>query len=210
MASDCQRIEITPSGVVSPIHEALREYLDFIRLKFAPTRPAFRRDRAKTATSREKTVEQFLQAFLPIGWSVKKGLIYDKHGNVSAEVDCAICVPQHPPCHTPQRDLILAEGVHAAVEVKPTIRSLGDKGEFARVLRQARTVKLLQRQLRLVKADAKSFRSEEAHRIPYVVFADKVADLEKSAEFMDKQRRKNGWSEWDLPDVVLGYRDGIV
>lgn len=37
-----------------------------------------------------------------------------------------------------------------------------------------------------------------------------MKDLEKSANFITKQRGKNSWSPWDLPDIVLGYQDGLI
>jgi len=192
-----------------PIYDALKESLAGLEITFGETLPSFKRDIAKTATGRETSVVGFLESYFPSDWSVKKGPIYDQHGNVSREVDCAICVPQHPPCRTPRRDLILAEGVHSAVEVKPDISSLGEKGEFERSLRQCYSVKLLKRELNLVIKPMKPL-PEGSHRIPYVVFADKISDLKSSARFMDEQKGKNGWGAWDLPDIVLGLKEGII
>lgn len=191
-----------------PIHDALREFLSEIDISFGPTLPSFKRDRFKTATGRERSIAEFLESYLPMDWSVKKGPIYDNYGGVSAEVDCTVCVPQHPPCRTPNRDVILAEGVQSAVEVKPDIRSLTTGGEFARSLHQAMTVKRLQRQVAYFSKQPNW--PKEAYRIPYVVFAREMSDLEKTADFMNDQKTANGWTPWDLPDMVVGYKDGIL
>lgn len=193
-----------------PIHDALRESLDAIEIAFKPTLPSFKRDRFKTANSKEYSVDSFLEAYFPSNWSVKKGPIYDNHGNISDEVDCALCIPDHPPCETPKRDLILAEGVHAAVEVKPDINSFSEKGEFVRALKQSFSVKQLKRTLTLINRKIRDSWPDTAHRIPYIIFAKEMQDLEKTAHFMTEQKLKNNWSPWDLPDIVLGYQTGLI
>ena len=84
------------------------------------------------------------------------------------------------------------------------------EGEFLRSLRQAATVKRLKRTVRFVGGRIPESWRPEAHRIPYVVFADKIADLEESARFMEAQKVKNSWAPWDLPDMVVGYRSGMI
>ncbi len=141
---------------------------------------------------------------------MKKGPIYDKTGATSAEVDCAICIPEHPPCQTPSRDLILAEGVYAAIEVKPDISSLTSDSEFGRSLKQARTVKLLKRVIDFAFGRRPGSWPVEAERIPYIVFAKNVPDLKRVAEFMDRTKQTGPWSAWDLPDIIVGYQTGLL
>jgi hypothetical protein len=195
---------------IRPIHDAIRESLASIEIVFSPTLPSFQRDRIQTPGGKERSVAAFLKSYFPHDWSVKKGPIYDQSGNVSAEVDCAICIPQHPPCRTPKRDLILAEGVHAAIEVKPDISTLGDDSEFARSLRQAKSVKNLNRKISFSNPEKTKLWPKEIHRIPYCIFADKVAEPERSIQFVEKQGKKNGWDSWDLPDIIFGYNNWLV
>lgn len=203
-------VAISSSLAIRPIHDALRESVANFDICFKPTLPSFRRDRTQTAGAREQSVTGFLESYFPPNWSVKKGPIYDNHGNVSAEVDCALCVPEHPPCSTPNRDLILAEGVYAAIEVKPDIRSLTDESEFARSLKQAFSIKRLKRVIRLASPGNRKSWPDEMHRIPYIIFAERISDLKKSAEFLNSQKEKNSWNPWDLPDIVVGYKDGLI
>lgn len=191
-------------------YDALQESLGKIDLDFSQTEPSFKRDRAKTATAREESVADFLESFFPRDWSVKKGPIYDSIGNASDEVDCVLCVPQHPPCRTPKRDIILAEGVYAAVEVKPDISSLGVKGEFVRALRQGISVKKLQREVDLLPQRKQKTLPPGFHKIPYVIFSNKTASLKRTADYMLKYQEKNCLSPWDIPDIVVGYKTGII
>lgn len=197
-------------GQIRPVHDAIRESLGAIEIVFTPTLPSFQRDRSKTADGKERSVTEFLESYFPSDWSVKKGPIYDQYGNVSSEVDCVVCVPQHPPCRTPKRDLILAEGVHAAIEVKPDISSLGDESELARSLRQAASVKRMSRKISFSNPGKAKSWPKEIHRIPYAILADKVADPERSIRFVEEQRKKHSWSPWDLPDIIFGYNEWLI
>ncbi len=194
-----------------PVYDALKESLGKIDITFEETPPSFKKDTQQTASCREQSVADFLKSYFPSDWSVKKGPIYDIEGNISNEVDCAICVSQHPPCRTPNRELILAEGVHSAIEVKPDISSLGnDKCEFARSLKQAVSVKRLKRTMTLINLHTRKSWPSEMHRIPYIVFSKKMSDFAKYIQFMLDQREKNSWSAWDMPDIVLSYREGLI
>ena len=193
-----------------PIIDALKESLEGLEISFSPTKPSFKRDRIKTSNVREKSVSAFLESYFPRDWSVKKGPIFDNHGNVSSEVDCALCISQHPPCQTPKRDLILAEGVYAGIEVKPNIKSLGKKSEFARALDQGFTVKNLKRDIVSVARVVREEWPEEAKRIPYIIFAKEISDLEGSVKFIQEKQIEDSWSKWDLPDIILGYKKGLI
>ena len=200
-----------PETPPKPIHDALMESLEQIRITFRPARGSFRKDRGQTALAREQTVSGFLKSYLPAGWSIKKGPIYDSHRQISMEVDCALCVPQHPPCNILHREIILAEGVHSAIEIKPNIRSLSENGEFVRALQQAASVKRLQRQINFPRnAGPRQLWPPEAHRIPYIIFAREMPSLQRAAEFMDEQKNKLTLGPWDLPDLVVGYDIGVI
>jgi hypothetical protein len=111
---------------------------------------------------------------------------------------------------SPTRQLILAEGVHAAVEVKPDLSSLGNKSEFWRVLDQCLTVKKLQRTISIEPTPTNKLWPVEIHRIPYIVFGKKIAPLDKAISFVDTYKRDTGKSPWDLPDIILGYDTGLI
>lgn len=199
-------------GLKRVIHDALRESLMGIDITFGPTLPSFKRDRVQTANSREHSVTEFLESYFPKDWTLKKGPIYDVNGNASAEVDCAICIPQHPDCRTPSRDIILADGVYAAIEVKPDIRTLTDNSELARSLKQALSVKQVQRTIKPLAVFKEKLESKppEFHRIPYIVFCRDVSTAERTVEFVDQAKGNNSLSPWDLPDIILGYRDWLI
>ena len=90
----------------------------------------------------------------------------------------------------------------------PDISSLGQKGELNRSLKQAFSVKQIQREIKFFQP-LKSW-SKEQNRIPYIVFSKVVCDLEKTTDFLDDQKRENSWSPWDLPDMIVGMNDGII
>jgi hypothetical protein len=200
---------ITPEAS-RPIHDALRESLKGIDISFQPVSTTFRKDKVQTANSREISVKTFLESFFPSGWSVKKGPIFDKEGNSSGEVDCALCVSEHPPCLTPNRQLIFAEGVHAAVEVKPDLTSLGDKTEFRRALDQCCSVKRLKRAIFFPSTTIQASWPIDVHKIPYVIFAKQIPEFVPAIRFMDSYKAYNAKSPWDLPDIILGYDTGLI
>lgn len=192
-----------------PVLDAIIESVRDIEIRFDDTPESFRGDRAQTAGSRETSVKEFLKSYFPSNWSVKKGPIYDVDGNSSREVDCALCIPEHPPCTTPKRELILAEGVHFAIEVKPDISSLGPKSEIVRALQQAASVKALKREMLLVNPARRAY-PPETHKIPFAILASKTASLKGTAEFIDNYKQKESLTEWDLPDIVVGLEKGLI
>jgi hypothetical protein len=101
-------------------------------------------------------------------------------------------------------------GVHAAVEVKPDLTSLGKQSEFRRVLDQCFAVKQLRRTIPLQDTARQSSWPVEVHRIPYVIFSKKIAKLDKAITFIDDYKNDSGKSPWDLPDIILGYDTGLI
>jgi hypothetical protein len=84
-------------------------------------------------------VKQFLESIFPSSYRIKKGPIYNLN-NFSQEIDCVILSPNHSPMQTPKREVILAEGVFAAIEIKPDISTLTDDSEFNRGLMQIKSI----------------------------------------------------------------------
>jgi len=87
------------------------------------------------ATFRETALQSTLRTYFPFPFRVAKGGIVDSYGRISGSVDCILVNPMHP--YTIDRHenfkLILADGVDAAIEVKPDI---SEKGELYRGLEQ--------------------------------------------------------------------------
>jgi hypothetical protein len=123
---------------------AINEHLKDIRLKFSDTEPSFKGDRDNTASKRELSIAQLLQSFLPTTYTVRKCKIYSIDAE-SQNIDCVILHPIHPRLETPERTIAFAEGVFAAVEVKPDISVLTERSEFARGLKQINSVRQLKR-----------------------------------------------------------------
>ena len=98
----------------------------------------------EVADRREAAVAGFLQKFFPFPYRIAKGNIVDSHGGRSASIDCLLLNPSHP--HTvgaeSKYSMIFADGVDAAIEVKPYLNS---DNEIVRGLRQIRSVKKLRR-----------------------------------------------------------------
>ena len=91
---------------------------------------------------RENALQSFLQNYFPFPYRIAKGGIRDSRGNKSDSIDCILVNPFHP-YTIDSRDkfkIILADGVDAAVEVKPDISR---KTELIRGLEQGLTVKAL-------------------------------------------------------------------
>jgi hypothetical protein len=125
---------------------------------------------------RENAFRAFLARFYPAPYKVIKGKIHDSFGNQpSASIDCILINPAHPHLIDSQGkfQLLLADGVDFAVEVKP---DLSNANELHRALEQGISVKRLQRAESpiLLERGKPPNLIEESFRIPYFVFTDKV------------------------------------
>lgn len=107
------------------------------------------------ANAREKALREVMKRYFPSPFKVSKGGIYDAFGRRSASFDCVICAANHPYLvdETGEIDIILVDGVFAALELKPDLTDLPvDFGssrksdpEIVRALNQAKSVKSLER-----------------------------------------------------------------
>jgi hypothetical protein len=127
------------------------------------------------ATFRESALQSTLSNYFPFPFRVAKGGIVDSYGRKSASVDCILVNPLHP--YTIDRrenfKLIFAEGVNAAIEVKPDI---SQREELHRALMQGLTVKALRRaETALAMPEREGEEAVEySLRVPYFVFAMKA------------------------------------
>ena len=179
---------------------AISENLDQIRLIFDKTKAIFSKDTQKTGDTRETSVAEFLESFFPITYTVKKGKIYSIDSE-SQEIDCVILHSIHPRLLTPKREVILAEGVYAAIEVKPDIKTLTKRSEFHRGLKQVQSVKRLQRKLPTLFTEGKV--PESRHRIPSVIFAKAARSIEDTLIYIEEQINEKTLTPIEIPDLIV-------
>lgn len=126
---------------------------------------------------REIAVKIFLERYFPFPYRIAKGNIIDSYGLRSNSIDCILLNPCHPNTVTFENkySVIFADGVDAAIEVKP---DLSKKKEIYRSLEQIRSVKKLRRQKSdYVKRVGKKDSDENKitrKQIPSVIFGNKT------------------------------------
>jgi len=168
------------------LFELLREDALELEAKFRKASIEGRGTSQEVADFREHAVQDFVSRFFPFPHRITKGKIRDSFGSLSDSVDCIICNPNHPytvDSHGKFR-LLFAEGIDAAIEVKP---DLAASAELLRGLEQGLSVKTLRR------ATAPTlmlmpWNVERAHRVPYVIFgmrckADPMATAKEISAF---------------------------
>ena len=194
------------------VYASIIENLRSIELVDVPTVEAFKKDRTNTADSKEITIKEFIERYLPADYRVKKGIIYSQDAE-SQNIDCVVLSPIHPVLTTPVREVILAEGVYAAVEVKPDISVLTDKGELLRGLMQIKSVKNLKRQVeiidlsRLMKTPP---RPEYFNKIPSVIFSFKSTSIEDTVNFLISKIKDGTLASDELPDLIVTLDKGVI
>jgi hypothetical protein len=123
----------------------------------------------EVADFREHALQDFVRRFFPFPHQITKGKIRDSYGAISDSVDCVVCNPNHP--HTIDSNgkfqLLFAEGIDAAIEVKPDIAA---HAELVRGLEQGLSVKALKRASEPTLTRMPWF-VERSKRVPFVVFA---------------------------------------
>jgi len=151
------------------LYAFLREEAATLEREFKKASISGRGTPQEVADFREHAVEEFVGRFFPFPHRVTKGKIRDSYGAISDSIDCVICNPNHP--HTIDShgkfQLIFAEGVDAAIEVKPDI---SNNDELLRGLQQGLTVKALKRTTEPL-LERIPWMVERAHRVPYVILA---------------------------------------
>jgi len=101
---------------------------------------------------------------------------------------------------------MLAEGVHAAIEVKPDISTLTENSEFHRALKQMASVKKLKRQIQFMPTGY----IPPDHSIPSIIFSNKSRSLNDMTNYMIQQVDKGILKSTDLPDIILTMDHGII
>ena len=200
---------IKVNKVKNPIYEAIMEYIDDFNLKFGETKDTFKKARLATSDRKEQCVTEFFLSFLPNGYRIKRGEIFD-YNNISNSIDCVIMTPNHPYLKTPMRpEIIIAEGVYAAIEVKPDISTLSEKGELYRGLKQSQSVKKLTRNISMPNIDRLDLKGKYK-KIPFIIFSGKSSDIEKTLEFIDKEVKEGKFTKEDLPDIIFSLDGWLI
>lgn len=190
---------------MSVIIDAIRENLRNIKVIFEPTEKSFLRDTKQTGDAREVTVKEFLECFFPSSYKVKKGVIHSLD-NFSQEIDCVLLAPNHPRLITPIREVIIAEGVHAAIEIKPDITTLTDRSEFKRGLKQIKTVKKLDRKVSFFSTND----FPPTHKIPCVIFSNKSRNHVEIVNYMASLIATSEFQPDEFPDLIVSLDNGIL
>ena len=190
---------------MSVVIDAIRENLRKIKIIFEPTESSFLKDTKQTGYAREVTVKEFLECFFPSSYRVKKGLIYS-FDSFSQEMDCVLLAPNHPRLVTPVREVIIAEGVHVAIEIKPDITTLSDKSEFQRGLKQIKTVKNLNREISFLPTND----FPPNHKIPCVIFSNKSKAYVEIVNYMSNLVKTSEFQPDEFPDLIVSLDNGIL
>lgn len=173
--------------------DVVRDLLRFesreIRHFFDKARIEGQRTPQDISDRREGPLRNFVQKYFPFPYKVTKGSIIDSYGERSNSIDCILLSPSHPYTanSSDQYSLIFADGVDAAIELKPDLTTTG---ELTRGLRQIASVRSLRRKrsgnLGWLKKDPRS--PEVFYRIPSFIFSMKQFQnvritIEKIAKF---------------------------
>lgn len=159
----------------------------------------------EVADFRENFFQTFIERFFPFPYRITKGIVIDSFGGRSDSIDCIICGPAHP--HTVDTrgklTLLLADGVDAAIELKPDISK---KSELERGLLQGISIK------KLIRFNTPVFFQkryspdylDHTKRVPFFIFAMKAKAniLDTGREIIDFYKRNN--------TPIVEQADGII
>lgn len=197
---------------MNPVIASLEENLRNIKVVAEPTVSGFTNDRGNTGDKRELTVQQFISSYLTNDYQIKKGCIFSKN-ETSKNIDCVVLFPNHPKLNTPVREVIIAEGVYAAIEVKPDIATLTSGSEFHRALLQIQSVKKIERQrvqIDFAAIGGRSKQSDYFDRIPGIIFSFKSQDLSNVIDYLRHVYQQKIISEIEIPDIIISIDKGIL
>ena len=195
---------------MNAVHGSIIENLRGIEIVYQETVPVFRNDKTNTSDSREVTVSQFIRSYLPADFQVKERTkIYSKTQETN-NIDCVVLAPNHPPLITPVREVVLAEGVFVALEVKPDI---ANKSEFLRGLKQIKSVKNVNRKieaLNILGRDTNIDMKNYFEKIPCVLFSSKSSSVETTIQFLIEQYQQNILEFDEFPDLIVALDKAVI
>jgi len=190
------------------LYALLREDATELEAKFRKASIEGKGTSQEVADFREHAVQGFVERFFPFPHRITKGKIRDSFGSISDSVDCIICNPNHPYTIDGRGKftLLFAEGIDAAIEVKPDI---GANAELVRGLAQGISVKNLLRT-----SEPTLMRTpwvvERARRVPFVIFAMrcKTDPIDTGREIADFYRER-GTPPLQQADFIVVNNVGI-
>lgn len=198
---------------MNAVFGSILENLRAINIVTEPTVEVFKGDKTNTSNSREVTVHDFVERYLPSDFHVRKqAKIFSKLSS-SNNIDCVVLAPNHPQLITPVREIALAEGVYAAIEVKPDISVLTDGSELMRGLTQIKSVKSLARTIeqvdlsRLLKTTPQP---DYFKKIPAVIFSFKSTNIENTVNFIISKIKDGTLQSDEIPDIIVTLDKGII
>jgi len=164
------------------------------------------------AEFREHALQGFLRNYFPFPYRIAKGGILDHTNKRADSIDCILINPVHP--YTINRyekfKVILADGVDAAIEVKPDISSIS---ELHRGLTQGLSVKALRRAHSPLFLPHKRPQEliEHSLRLPYFIFAMKAKkDIRNTASAVLGFYEREGIEPLDQADAIVVNGRGII
>lgn len=198
---------------MNAVHGSILENLRLVEIVYEKTVDAFKGDRTNTSDSKEITVNEFIQSYLPADFQVKvRSKIYSRTQETN-NIDCVVLAPNHPKLITPKREVILAEGVFCAIEVKPDISTLTEKSEFLRGLIQMKSIKKIDRKVERIDMSALTGEPKPPKyydKIPCGIFASKSSSIERTVSFVKKMIKEDKIGNEELPDLIVCLDKGVI
>lgn len=198
---------------MNAVHGSILENLRLVEIVYEETVDAFKGDRTNTSDAKEITVNELVQSYLPADFQVKvRSKIYSRTQETN-NIDCVVLSPNHPKLITPKREVILAEGVFCAIEVKPDISTLTKKSEFFRGLLQMQSIKKIDRKVERIdmsKLTGKPKPPKYYDRIPCGLFASKSSTIERTISFVKQMVEENLIGSEEIPDLIVCLDKGVI
>jgi hypothetical protein len=202
----------TTSSTMNAVLGSILENLQNIKIIEEPTVDAFKNDKENTGDAREYTIKQFVEAYFPENFFIRKGKIFSMN-ETSSSIDCVVLFPNHPRLITPKRQVIIAEGVFAAIELKPDISTLTEESELHRGLLQIQSVKKIDRKIgiNVMARLAQEWKYNESHeKIPCVIFSFKSRLAHETITYIATCVAKGILNSFELPDLIVTSDNGII
>jgi len=172
------------------------------------------------ATNREGVLSEILSRFFPRTYDVAKGKIYDPHGGISDSIDVVVLAGNHPKFRNArgQIEILLADGVHSAIELKPVLTDLptfdsvrAQAPEIWTGLNQIRSVKLLRRVRSPLFTNSQSVELDDySRRVPSYLVTAKAPPASELAEYIARYYEHHEIPPSEQVDCVAILGGGLI
>jgi hypothetical protein len=209
----------------APASERLREHLGRLvdEIQATISSGLYSGSPEAVASNREEVLSEILSRFLPRTFDLGKGKIYDANGGLSDSIDTVILAGNHPKFRNArsQIEILLADGVYAAIELKPVLTDLPDLAldraqppELWRALSQARSVKQLKRVTSGLLPTFAAQRSTElddySRRVPAYIVTGKAPTPSEIGAYIAAYYVKHGIPLEEQFDVLVILNHGLL